>query len=99
MKSGHIHHEHLAKAKFTDKDQVRSARISAVENGYVLPDEAEADRFAAARIGKDAFMGFLAYLLQTRPKGVHFSLNDVGARGLKLRIAAIQGPKRESPLG
>lgn len=82
---GHIHYEHYLKNVSGDQAQLRSARISAVEQGHVIPEEAEADHFAAARIGKDAVIGFLKYLLDTRPTGGQLGWNDLGKRELRNR--------------
>lgn len=87
---GHIHHQHSLKGEFSDQDQLRAARIAAIENGQVVPHEAEADRFAVARIGKGAFIGFLAHLLQSRPTGNQSGWNDLGRRELEIRIRIVE---------
>lgn len=87
---GHVHYKHYSRHDFRDQAQLRVARISAVERGEVLPLEEEADRFAVARAGKECVVGFLRYLLATRPTGRKLGWNDIGRRELELRIAAIE---------
>jgi len=85
---GHIHHEHSR--DFQDQAQLRAARIAAIHNGQVVSHESKADHFALVRVGKDALIGFLTHLLQTRPTGGELGWNDAGRRELELRIATIQ---------
>ena len=85
---GHIHFEHFRGLK--DQTQLREARIAAVQNGQVLPQETEADRFALMRTGRDPLIRFLSLLLETRPTGGESGWNDVGRRELEFRIANIQ---------
>jgi hypothetical protein len=87
---GHIHYEHILNPEFQDQARLRAARLAAIKNGQVILHEAEADRFALERAGKDTVIEFLAYLLQTRPKGGKFGWNDAGRRELELRMAAIK---------
>lgn len=87
---GHIHYEHHLQCKFEDQSQLRAARIAAIQNGQVVSHEAEADRFALVRVGRDALVGFLTHLLETRPQGGKLGWNDAGKRELELRIAAVQ---------
>ncbi|HWF61170.1 MAG TPA: hypothetical protein VN666_12785 [Nitrospira sp.] len=75
---------------FQDQAQLRAARIAAIHNGQVVSHEAEADHFALVRVGKDALIGFLTHLLQTRPTGGELGWNDAGRLELELRIATIQ---------
>jgi hypothetical protein len=87
---GHIHHKHFLHDDFLNQTQLRSARSLAVKTGRVMPQEKEADHFAVARVGQEAVIGFLEYLLATRPTGGALGWNDIGRRELELRIAAIQ---------
>jgi hypothetical protein len=87
---GHIHYEHLVSLDFEDQAQLRAARIAAIQNGQVISHEAEADRFALMRVGKDALIGFLTHLLQARPTVGGLGWNDAGRRDLELRIETIQ---------
>ncbi len=82
---GHVHYEHHFQEL---PDSLRSVRISAIEGGGVMPQELEADVFAAARIGKAACIAFLRHLLSTRPRGTAW--NDLGAKELERRILAVQ---------
>ena len=87
---GHIHHEHHLKFEYSDQAQLRAARIAAIENAQVMPQETEADKFAVTRAGKEALIGFLSHLFETRPTGGRQGWNDLGRRELELRIKAIQ---------
>lgn len=40
---GHIHHEHFLNNEFSNQNQLRAARIAAIESGQVTSYEAEAD--------------------------------------------------------
>ena len=87
---GHIHHEHLLRDDIRDQAQLRAARLLAVQNGFVIPYEGEADRFAVAHVSRHTLIGFLEYLLETRPSGGRLGWNDIGRRELLMRIAAIR---------
>jgi hypothetical protein len=86
---GHIHHEHHLNHEFQNQNQLRAARIAAIESGHVISHEAEADRFAIEHVRKEALIGFLIQLLRTRPTGGELGWNDAGRRELELRIATI----------
>jgi hypothetical protein len=92
---GHVHHEHHSIGEFTDQAHLRAARIAAIERGQVMHQEAEADRFAVGRIGKELLIGFLSHLLRTRPTDGTLAWNEMGRRELELRIEAIQALRRE----
>lgn len=87
---GHIHHEHHLRGEFRNQSQLRASRLTAARNGLVLPVEEEADRFAVLQVGKEALIGFLEYVLCTRPSGEKLGLNEIGKRELEIRIAAIR---------
>jgi hypothetical protein len=87
---GHIHHEHHFNVAFKDQNQVRLARIAAIDNDQVIAHEAEADDFAVGRVGKEAVIGFLTHLLRTRPTDGKLGWNNAGRRELEIRIARIQ---------
>ena len=87
---GHIHYEHLLRNDFSNQEHLRTARILAIKEGCVMPEEAVADRFAAAQVGKKAVIDFLMYLLATRPTGGKFGWNEMGGRELETRIATLQ---------
>ncbi len=86
---GHIHHEHLLKMNIGDQT-LKDARIAAIENGQIMPIEAEADRFAVDHIGKGQLIDFLTYLLESRPADGQTALNSLGKRELQLRIETIR---------
>jgi len=87
---GHIHHEHHLLGEFCDQSQIRASRIMAIEKGTVLPFEQQADRFAVLHSGKEAVIGFLEYLVHTRPSGGKLGWNMLGKRELEMRIEAIR---------
>lgn len=87
---GHIHYEHAFRADFSNQEHLRTVRISAIKEGRVISEEAVADRFAVAQVGKEAVIDFLIYLLATRPSGGKLGWNEMGGRELEMRIAAIQ---------
>jgi hypothetical protein len=87
---GHIYYEHNLINEFQDQIQLRAARIAAIESRQVISFEVEADGFAVERVGKDAVIGFLTYLLRTRPTGGKLGWNDIGRRELELRISKIK---------
>jgi hypothetical protein len=87
---GHIHHKHHLQGEFSDQNQLRAARIAAIKNGQVTPQEVEADRFAVARSGKEAIIGFLYHLLDTRPSGSQSGWNDLGKQELEIRIRLVK---------
>jgi hypothetical protein len=91
---GHVHFEHLWIGTFGD-DQIQSgdARIKAIQRGEVVDFERAADEFAINRIGRDRFLAYLRYALETRPAGPRESMNDLGRRELALRIALVEGVK------
>lgn len=87
---GHIHYKHHLQDEYNDQEQLRSARISAIEKGNVILSEQQADRFAVMQAGKEAMIGLLKHLLLTRPTGGAIGWNDIGKQELQIRITAIR---------
>lgn len=88
---GHIHYEHYVGRA----EDYRTARISAVEKGRVVPFEEQADLFAIKQVGKAALIDFLLLVLYTRPTGNKTGLNEIGRRELEIRIATIRAFKTD----
>ena len=83
---GHVHYEHMLQEGMLEAtpEEIRDARIAAINRGTVLTMELEADTFAVARAGP-AFVAFLEFLLSTRPtKGIEW--NNLGRKELERRI-------------
>jgi len=85
---GHVHFDHARRHDFASQEGIRSARVDAIRNGRIVEWEAEADAFAVARVGPEAFISFLTHVLDTRPTGAQTGLNELGRRELELRIEA-----------
>ena len=85
---GHVHFDHARRYDFSSQEGIQSARVDAIQNGRIVEWEAEADSFAVARVGPEAFIAFLTHVLGTRPTGAPTGLNELGRRELELRIEA-----------
>ncbi len=86
---GHIHYKHYFKMPIANQDELRKTRIGYINSGNVMPIEKEADEFAVKRIGKEAVIDFLGFLLETRPGGNMNSLNEMGRKELESRMQII----------
>jgi hypothetical protein len=90
---GHVVLGHITKAPeppFTDRHQMR--RASAMK-GELFIDEAEADDYAARRVGVVAMQNFLGHLKNTRLEIGNAPTNLIGAREIELRIARLSAKK------
>jgi hypothetical protein len=86
---GHVHYGHH-NGNYTKQEQLRTARLAAIQAGRVMQEELEADQFAVVRLGKAAVIAFLGHCLATRPSGASLGRNELGRRELQLRIEFIE---------
>jgi hypothetical protein len=88
---GHVHHEHLHIHRGKTRAEFSRYRKGMIQRGKVIPEEIEADRFAADRVGASRVCKSLKKLLASRISGEPSGLKSLGAAELQLRIAALEG--------
>ncbi|HAR97065.1 MAG TPA: hypothetical protein DCR97_14060 [Deltaproteobacteria bacterium] len=88
---GHIHHSH---GRFQENDDEKtggtSPGVAINRETLQVMEEAEADRFAVLKSGKEALTGFLEYLLHARVPAGWGGWDEPARRELRRRIASIR---------